>query len=265
MIAELDLPVRDPWFQRQKLADGVTRITEPAVHPFLRSNIWHVAGADRDLLVDTGMGVASLRQAFPDLFRREPIVFVTHGHYDHTGGAHEFSEVHTHQAEAAAISEPEEATLFTEQLSASFAAALADDEPSGVAPHCLLSAVPEEDYSLWSYATTPSHPRELADGDQLDLGDRCFTVLHLPGHTPGSAGLFDSISGLLFTGDVLYDGELLDELPESNIADYVQSIMRLASVNPRVVHPGHEDSFGPERMRELAGAYLSSRSTTEEA
>ena len=55
----------------------------------------------------------------------------------------------------------------------------------------------------------------------IDLGDRVFEVVHLPGHTPGSAGLIDRDSGVLFTGDVLYDGDLLDELPESNIDDYV--------------------------------------------
>ena len=45
----------------------VTWIREPGVHPFLRANIWHVKGRDRDLLVDAGMGIASLRESFPDL------------------------------------------------------------------------------------------------------------------------------------------------------------------------------------------------------
>ena len=46
------------------------------------------------------------------------------------------------------------------------------------------------------------------------LGDRHFEVLHLPGHSPGSIGLWERRTGILFSGDALYDGPLLDELFE---------------------------------------------------
>jgi glyoxylase-like metal-dependent hydrolase (beta-lactamase superfamily II) len=258
--AAAGLPVRTPWFSRLALADGVTRISEPSVNPFLRANIWHVAGRDRDLLVDTGMGIASLRRAFPDLFDREPVVFVTHGHYDHTGGAHEFTDRRAHEAEAAALENPEEATLVTGELPPSFAAALAADSPEGVPPSYLVDAVPDDDYEINDYVTIPAPPTtRVIDGDVIDLGDRALRVVHLPGHTPGSAGLFEEETGLLFSGDVLYDGELLDELPESNIEDYVRSMRRLASIPANAVHAGHEESFGPDRMHELLDEYLTRR------
>lgn len=260
MTAAAPLPIRTPWFSRVDLADGVTRISEPSVNPFLRANIWHVSGRDRDLLVDTGMGIASLRDAFPDLFSREPIVFVTHGHYDHTGGAHEFAERWTHEAEATALENPEESTLITSELSPSFMAALAADAPDGVAPPYLVDAIPYDGYPISDYTTIAAPPTTAArDGDRIDLGDRTFTVLHLPGHTPGSAGLFEEETGLLFTGDVVYDGELLDELPESNIDAYVGSMRRLAGVPAGVVHAGHEDSFGPDRLSQLVDEYLGKR------
>ena len=31
--------------------------------PLLRCNIWHVRGGSRDLMVDTGLGMASLKEA----------------------------------------------------------------------------------------------------------------------------------------------------------------------------------------------------------
>ena len=37
--------------------------------------------------------------------------------------------------------------------------------------------------------------------------------LHLPGHSPGSLGLWEPRSGLLLSGDAVYDGPLLDQLP----------------------------------------------------
>ena len=46
----------------------------------------------------------------------------------------------------------------------------------------------------------------------VDIGNRHFEVLHLPGHSPGSIGLWEEASGTLFSGDAVYDGPLLDEL-----------------------------------------------------
>ena len=63
--------------------------------------------------------------------------------------------------------------------------------------------------------------RLLGDGDVIDLGDRAFEVLHLPGHSPGSIGLWEAATGILFSGDAVYDGPLLDELDGCDIAAYV--------------------------------------------
>jgi len=69
-----------------------------------------------------------------------------------------------------------------------------------------------------------------------------FTVLHLPGHTPGSIALYDEQSGTIFTGDVIYDGQLLAEIVGSDIDDYLHSMRRLREMPVRVVHPGHGPS-----------------------
>ena len=254
------LPVRERWFERREVAPGVTWILEPGVHPFLRANIWHVRGRDRDLVVDTGMGIASLHQAFPDLLGGEHVAFVTHGHYDHTGGAHAFSQVLCHEREAAVLREPEDDTLVTGDLSQAFTAALAADDPSGVIPPYLVDSVPDSDFSVSSYTVRPvSDPVVVTHGDVIDLGDRAFEVIHLPGHTPGSAALFEAATGTVFTGDVLYDGELLDELPESDVGDYVRSMRRLVALDVRVAYPGHEQPLSGADVRRLAASYLTKR------
>ena len=71
--------------------------------------------------------------------------------------------------------------------------------------------------------TRPAAPATtlLCDGDVVDLGDRAFEVLHLPGHSPGSIGLWEPATGVLFSGDAIYDGPLLDELDGCDIAAYV--------------------------------------------
>lgn len=90
----------------------------------------------------------------------------------------------------------------------------------------------------------------------IDLGDRCFEVLHLPGHSPGSIGLWEAASGTLFSGDAVYGGPLLDGFPESDIQDYCRTMQRLLDLPANIVHAGHDPSFGRERLRQLAEGYL---------
>jgi hypothetical protein len=61
------LRVADHWYDTRKLTNELTLIYEPHVHPFLRCNIWHLRGRDKDLLVDTGLGVSSLKNAIADM------------------------------------------------------------------------------------------------------------------------------------------------------------------------------------------------------
>jgi glyoxylase-like metal-dependent hydrolase (beta-lactamase superfamily II) len=95
---------------------------------------------------------------------------------------------------------------------------------------------------------------EIGEGDVIDLGDRAFEVLHLPGHSPGSIGLWDSPAGILFSGDAIYDGPLLDELAGSSIDQYCMTMERLMVLPVTVVHAGHDPSFGRDRLRQLRGA-----------
>ena len=75
----------------------------------------------------------------------------------------------------------------------------------------------------------------------------------------GSIGLLERASGTLFSGDAIYDGALLDELPESDVTAYVATMKRLRELDVNVVHAGHEPSFGRDRLVELVDAYLAHR------
>ena len=50
-------------------------------------------------MIDTGLGVRSLREAALDLFERPVTAVLTHAHFDHQGGAHEFGERLGHASE----------------------------------------------------------------------------------------------------------------------------------------------------------------------
>ena len=79
--------------------------------------------------------------------------------------------------------------------------------------------------------------RTVEDGDVIDLGDRHFTVIHTPGHSPGGIALFEEDTGVMFTGDVVYDGPLIEDTYHSDIDDYIASMERLLAFPVRVVHP----------------------------
>ena len=59
--------------------------------------------------------------------------------------------------------------------------------------------------------------------------------------------------------DAIYDGPLLDELGDSSIDQYCVTMERLMALPVNVVHAGHDPSFGRDRLRQLAAAYLQRR------
>jgi glyoxylase-like metal-dependent hydrolase (beta-lactamase superfamily II) len=97
----------------------------------------------------------------------------------------------------------------------------------------------------------------VTEGDVIDLGDRVFQTLHLPGHSPGSVGLWEAESGLLFTGDALYDGTLYDHLYHSVPEKLRDSLRRLRELPVSTVHAGHYKSFDKFRMQTVIDEYLS--------
>jgi glyoxylase-like metal-dependent hydrolase (beta-lactamase superfamily II) len=245
-----DLPVAPQWFRFTVVDERTTLIEEPHARSLLRANLWHLRGRDRDLLVDCGLGVTALAPLLRERFDREPVLVLTHAHLDHMGSAHEFSQVWAHPLEH--VDDPAPGSLDGPIL----AAQLGLDE---ALPPALLTARPHADYDLGTYRVRPAKPtRSLADGDTVDLGDRTLTVLHLPGHTPGSIALFDENDGTLFSGDVIYDDDLLDSLPGSDPEQYANSLRRLRDLPVRLTHPGHEHSFGQDRLHHLIDDYLSS-------
>lgn len=255
------LPVAERWFSREELEDDIVRITEPHTDPLIRANTYLIKGRDRHLLVDTGLGIASLAEELTDLLDRPVTALATHFHYDHSGSFHEFDDRIAHGADAEALaSDSPIATLVSARWPADILEGCAK---SGYpVSDLLVDAVPHADYDPAAYRLVPVAPSRLvAEGEVIDLGNRCLDVIHMPGHTPGCVGLWEAATETLFTADALYDGplgprSLLDELPTSDIGAYLETIRRLREIPARVVHTGHHHSFGRDRLVELCDEYL---------
>jgi len=252
------MQIGEKWFEHRKIDDDLTFIWEPFVDPLLRCNMWLVRGSERDALVDSGMGIKSLKEAVDHLFERHVTAVATHYHLDHVGSLCDFDDRIIHSLEAGCLVEPSPGGLRRSDYSEATINAI---EGSGYAiPEDLISALPYNGYDLTTYETPrTTATRTVEDGDVIDLGDRHFEVLHLPGHSPGSIGLWEKATGILFSGDAIYDGPLLDFDEDSNIPDYITTMKRLRELPVRVVHGGHDPSFGRHRMIELIDAYLECR------
>lgn len=234
-------PVARDWYKTTAMGDGVSLITEIHIARWLRCNIWHVRGRDADLVIDTGMGLRPLPEEIARISDRPQIALMTHSHFDHSAGLCDFETRCGHCTEAGIIADP------------SLANTVAD---TGYVRAETFTALPWEGFSHHDFKVRPAPLTRLLDeGDVIDLGDRTFHVFHLPGHSPGSIALYERSSGLLFSGDVIYDGALIDDLYHSDPEVLAASHARLRELPVTTVHGGHFGSFGRARMIELLDEY----------
>ena len=249
-----ELPVGHPWFAAQDAGGRITRLIEPYVDPFLESNVWHVVGTERDLVVDTANGIGPLLPAVDALSDGRPVVAIaTHGHFDHVGGSHEFVDRRCHPADAEMMTDPTGMRLLRD----AFPDWLVEDYAwygSPLPDVVALTAVPDAGFDLAGWTTPPTEAAAFVDeGDAIDLGDRSFVVLHTPGHTAGAICLLDDANGTIFTGDAIYvDARLGWEDPEA----FAASLLRLRGLDIRVVHSGHGRSFDGAELRKAVNAAL---------
>ena len=97
----------------------------------------------------------------------------------------------------------------------------------------------------WVTKTTgvsSTHLTAHEGGDVVQVGEIAITLLHTPGHTPGSQCFL--VDGKLVSGDTLFlEGCGRTDLPGSNPDDMYDSLNMLATLpNDTIVYPGHRYS-----------------------
>jgi len=167
-------------------------------------------------------------------------ILLTHGHFDHIGAV---------PALAAQYRDGQGAPAPEIAIHAADAEYLG---PAAYAVHCRsINAIAGNTAyidALWE--DMPSPDRLLEEGGKIGP----FTVLHLPGHTPGSIGLWDEKAGILFSGDTLFYGNYgRTDLPGGNSAQLFASLKRLSALDGAIqVYPGHGPATTIGRETELA-------------
>ena len=169
-----ELPVAERWFRTQRVTDDITLLVEDHLDLFFESNVWHLRGRDRDLVVDAGNGIGDLRgELTPLTADRDVVAVATHHHFDHVGGLHEFDERWCHEDDADRIRDPDRLAL----LRVDYFPGLEEDirwfgyEP----PECVVTALPSEGFDLEGWRTQPAEPtRILVEGRRRRPGRSCL-------------------------------------------------------------------------------------------
>jgi len=79
----------------------------------------------------------------------------------------------------------------------------------------------------------------LKAGDMI-LGNEPFQVIHIPGHSPGSIGLYYQKTKALFCGDVIFDQNVgRTDFPGGSGALLKKSIVALSKLDVECLFPGH--------------------------
>ena len=235
------------WFTTWEVAPGVICVAEDQHIEEVRSYL--VLGSERALLWDAGLGIADMRREVERFVAARPetlLMVCSHSHFDHVGDVWRFAEadvpVYAHPAEADRIARGMDHEKSAYWLQEKF---LLGALPSGFDPSAYIIR-----------PATVTHM--LNEGDVLDLGDRQFTVLHTPGHSPGGLSLWDDTNGLLLSGDTAYAAPLYSYSPDADPEVYRRSLRRLADLAPQVrtALPSHNGTpMSPDLLVAMADAF----------
>lgn len=237
--------LKDDWFTVEQIDDKTYAISElghwEKVHSFL------LLGDLKAALIDTGLGIDSMKRMTDQLTSLPIDVITTHVHSDHIGSHGEYSRIFVHEDEESWLMNGI-VGLSIEQIRANTARDITIPTPKSFNPD--------------TYMPFTGKPTGLLkDGDVIDLGNRKLIVYHTPGHSPGHIAIFDETKGYLFTGDLLYDETPIYAFyPTTNPVDLVNSLEKITKIpNINRIYGSH-NSLGmtPDILNEvkLAIAHL---------
>jgi glyoxylase-like metal-dependent hydrolase (beta-lactamase superfamily II) len=160
------VPVSDPRFQVYKVAPAVFAIYEP--HQAEETVGYLIAGDQRALLFDTGIGIGDLRTAASQLTSLPFVALNSHSHDDHVSNNWQIYTVYGMDTDFARTN----------------ARGSREDAQAEITPDQICGPLPKR-FDPKTYATRPwKIPLFMHDGDRIDLGGRSLQIIETPGHRP---------------------------------------------------------------------------------
>jgi hydroxyacylglutathione hydrolase len=153
-------------------------------------------------------------------------IIMTHTHFDHIGALSEiqkiipWADLWIHRLEGEPLENGDERTVYGMDM---------------------FQQVCQMQYRIKSGSFIFKVHRKLQGGEILKIGDMTWQVIHIPGHSPGSVGLYDSAEKILIPGDVLYADHAIGrfDLFGADGEELKKSLMRLSQQKVEILLPGH--------------------------
>lgn len=206
-----------PWFEVTRHGKGIIQIAEHGHRH--RLNSYLVEGGREVAVIDAGLGFANFKELADSLSDLDPIVLLTHAHWDHVGDAWRYERILVHPVEADDL----RTGTTNAQLQKWF-------DPR----HLFGVEFPPETDPATRSIPGVEPTGFLEEGDVIDLGGRLLEVLHTPGHSPGSVSFLDRANRAIFTGDAIYGGTLLINFPGTDLDAYRETFRKFAELAPLV-------------------------------
>ncbi len=182
-----------------------------------------VCGTEKAVLIDTGLGIANIKEIIDRLTTLPIMIATTHIHWDHIGGHKYFDKIAVYETEK-------------DWLSVKFPI------PLQAVKHNLMCKPCEfpPNFNIEDYQIFQGIPqRILRDGDCIDLGNRKLIVIHTPGHSPGHCCFYEPEREYLLSGDLIYSGCLDAFYPTTNPFLFWQSVKKVKSLEIKRLLPSH--------------------------
>ena len=88
----------------------------------------------------------------------------------------------------------------------------------------------------------PTVGKYIDENDTIEFGNQKLSIMHVPGHSPGSIVFYNKEQNVAVSGDVLFNGSIgRTDLPQGNHHQLIDGIKTKLLVLPpnTVVYPGH--------------------------
>jgi glyoxylase-like metal-dependent hydrolase (beta-lactamase superfamily II) len=223
-------------------------------NPLKTLNSYIVVSPERNLIIDTGFNQPECEEALfsgiaelhLDLTKTD--VLLTHRHSDHTGLASHLEEkgarIFVGAKESAAIREladhPEAWAVRMDELIKLY----------GLSHYGITSS----DHPGYRYRSQGlSDCTLLLEGNQLNYGDYTFSVVDIPGHTPGQIGLYEPKHHLFFCGDHIL-GSITPNITfwgfeQDSLAQYFSSLRKVDAMVVDKLFTAHREIVDDHKSR----------------